>query len=83
MDRNFGFDRLARSAAASMALSVPAVSTALAEELYYPGENTALGVKEVDAPLRTARSGRSRGAPDKAAYKRSYRFGFERMLWNH
>jgi hypothetical protein len=36
MDRNFGFGRFGPQAAASMAFSAPAVTTALAEELFTP-----------------------------------------------
>jgi hypothetical protein len=36
MDRNFGFGRFGPLAAASTAFSAPAVTTALAEELFSP-----------------------------------------------
>jgi hypothetical protein len=75
MDRMYGLGRLAQIAAVTMALSAPAVSTALAEELYHPGENNAFGAQQSDAPLRAARVPRATAPQDRAVSNDAYKVG--------
>jgi hypothetical protein len=49
------FPRLARVATMSMALTAPAISTALAEDLYHPGQYDAFGADMQNEPLNAAR----------------------------
>lgn len=66
MDGNFGFARLTRVGAATMSMSLTGVASALAAELYRPGDNGALGAPYESAVAPHAQS-QPQAAPDGAA----------------